>query len=187
MAQQAEHKLVAAAHEAAALRAKLDAKVEDARAADAQILAIRADAERMAEVHRSAVSVLQDKLSDAKRTAGETRTRAAEKVEAAEAKGEEKSAMAAEAAVSRYQRRIQDLELQMAHMSGGVAGYNCGGTVATANGGHAGGVPGGFAASVLDYIPRSEHLRLMETRGATREAEYRAQLASVRAEVSSTF
>lgn len=172
-----EQKLATAAHEAAVLRTKLEAKAEAARAAEAQVCAVRAHARLVAEAHQSAINALQEKLTDARRSLDEVRRRATVDLEAAEAKGEAKAAAAAETAVARHQRRIQDLELQLAHATGAAA-------FSVPAGAHTGGVPGGYIASVLDYIPRNEHLRLLEARGAVWDAEARAQLAAVRAQAA---
>jgi chromosome segregation ATPase len=186
----AELKLTAATHEATALREKLEAKVDETKASKAIIASLKADADRAKDAHEAVVDSLKEKLVEGRRAAEETRRRTAEEMQEAEARWEEKTDSAISQAVARHQRRIQDLELQLAHQSGGGAGSS--GIHAATNRRSAvprgssdslynNGPPGGYAASILDYIPRAEHLRLLECRTAAREAEAKAEVAAVKA------
>jgi hypothetical protein len=181
----AELKLTAAAHETTALREKLEAKIDEVKASKAIIASLKADSDRAKDSHEAVVDSLKEKLAEGRRAAEETRRRTAEEMQEAEAKWEEKTNNAISNAVARHQRRIQDLELQLAHpatTSSPAAASHCGAVTRASNDGlFINGLPGGYAASVLDYIPRAEHVRLLECRTAAREAEAKAEVAAVKA------
>jgi hypothetical protein len=186
----AELKLTAATHETTALREKLEAKVDETKASKAIIASLKADADRAKDAHEAIVDSLKEKLAEGRRAAEETRRRTSEELQEAEEKWEEKTNYAVSQAITRHQRRIQDLELQLAHpaSSGGGGGssdnHNYRG-VAVPRGSndslYNNGIPGGYADSILDYIPRTEHLRLLDCRAAAREAEAKAEVAAVKA------
>lgn len=181
----AELKLTAATHEATSLREKLEAKIDETKASKAIINSLKADADRAKDTHEALVDSLKEKLTEVRRANEDARRRTAEEMHEAEAKWEEKTHNAIEQAVSRHQRRIQDLELQLAHPAAGAARAASGPNGSVGSKGndnlYIGGHPTGYAASILDYIPRAEHLRLLECRTAAREAEARAEIAAVKA------
>jgi len=183
-----ELKLTAATHETTALREKLEAKTDETKASKATIASLKADADRAKDAHEVIVDSFKEKLAEGRRAAEETRRRTAVELQEAEEKWEEKTNYAVSQAVARHQRRIQDLEMQLAHpacSSGGSSGNHSymGGAVprGSSDNLYNNGLPGGYAASILDYIPRSEHLRLLECRTAAREAETKAEVAAIKA------
>ena len=184
---EADLKLAAGAHERVMLSSKLEAKSDEVKTTRALIATLKADAERAVDTHESAISALKEKVVEARRGSEDVKRRAAEELQLAEARWEEKTAATVENAVSRHQRRIQDLELQLSHQHhhhhhhGAATTTTTSTALQSSTSGANWAVPGGYAASVLDYIPRSEHLRLLEVRSTAREAEMRAEVAAVRA------
>ncbi|KAG7667985.1 hypothetical protein Ndes2526B_g01596 [Nannochloris sp. 'desiccata'] len=183
-----ELKLTAANHETTALREKLEAKIDETKASKAILASLKADNDRIKDAHEAVVDSLKEKLAEGRRSAEETRRRTTEELQEAEAKWQEKTNSAVSQAVSRHQRRIQDLELQLAHptVSSGSSSCNHSYRVSAVPRGSSDslfddGLAGNYAASILDYIPRTEHLRLLECRTAAREAEAKAEVAAVKA------
>lgn len=77
----------------------------------------------------------------------------------------------------KFERRIQELEVQhLSHGSGGVVSLLPRSVLAT---GGAQGMGGAAAtATILDYIPRSEHVRVLESRLAAKESDMAVEMNS---------
>lgn len=152
-------------HDTSRLQTRLEKLSDELRNAKHLITSLEAEADKTAEAHESAISAL-------KHAAAEAQRRAVEELKSAERRWAERGEVAVENAVSAYQRRIQELELQL-HCTTRADGT----TVASL-----GSVPGGlgYSTCILEYIPRAEHLRILEARTAARAAEAEAAVAAVK-------
>jgi DNA repair exonuclease SbcCD ATPase subunit len=185
LVQEHERASTAAQHEVESLKSKLDSRIEAVRLAEAAASSLRTEVERTTEAHQTALNALRERLAQEKRALAEAKRHADETMAAAECTWEERTAAAVEAAVARHRQRIQDLELQLAHFSPRDAGARSAATRGPIPSSFT--IPGGFVASILDYIPRSEHIRLLEAREAARAAETQAQVAAAKAQADAVW
>ena len=180
-----ELKSAAATHETAMLRSKLTTKTDQVKANKTIIEGLKSDIERLMEVYDTDVAALKDKISQGKRAGEEIKRVAREELKAEEARWEERTHTAVEKATIQHEKRIQDLEIQLMFFSSSSSDTlpptQNARVIVTGSGSSGNG--GTMAGCILDYIPRSEHVRLMELRCAAREAEARQGAAAAKAQL----
>ena len=177
--QESKKKTIEASYEIESLKTKLEARADAVRAAEASATDLRKEAERSAEIHQSEINSLRENISQYKHEIELIKRRAREDLAGAERKWEAKLNSEIETAVEQYRHRIQDLELQMAHISPEKSSGR--------KQVHNSQPLGGFAASILDYIPRSEHVRLLQAQSQARNAEAVLQMESLRTQIEETW
>ena len=172
--QEHNRKLVEADHTIQRLQSKLAAQNEALRMAESTAATLQIEAEKTAESHQAEVIALRERISQEKRETAAVRRRAKDDLAAAGEHWESRLLVAVESAVEQHKRRIQDLELQLTYYTRDKNNDNI-----SLKGSQ---IPGSFVSSVLDYIPRSEHLRLLQAQAETHKADISSQVSSVRAQ-----
>jgi len=194
--EKAQRKLDAAAGEVATLKSKLEGK--DRQLTLAQELVHESEKEADARVAEAAadVTAVNTKIKAVERELQAEKRRVVKCKEEAEEAGKERIDMELAAQALKYDRRVQELELQLSHLH--CSGSNsCGGggcvvgpssvsycathaavTGCSSHHHHLSKTSCLAAPSLLDYIPRNEATRMMEARLVAREAECNAAAAA---------
>lgn len=197
-----EQKMSSIIHQLHAAKCSLEAKKDSLVAADSQIAALHAEMDRTKDVHAIEVASLKDKVRQIKKELEESKKKCEQEAEHTRHQHDDAVRAAVQSAVLSHQKRIQDLELQLTHQQfvlrhasacgcckGLGKGTGCsGGPVAVmATAAAAASCSqqhhGSFASSVLEYMPRSEHVRLMEIKLAAREGEVCQQIQEEREKI----
>lgn len=161
--EKAQRKLDAAAAEMNVLKCKLEtrerqlsAAQEAVKSAEIERQSCGSQAERESAIFSSRIKSLEKEVQVEKKKVTQAK-------EEAQELAQERLEMELSGQALKFERRIQELELQIAHWH-------------TAQECSSAGIPPN--SSLLDYIPRAEASRMLETRLAAREAEYTAAASS---------
>eukprot|EP00887_Chlorella_sp_A99_P000610 scaffold5.g610.t1 len=161
----ASRKLVAAEAEVGALRGELETKARQLSALQGDMRALQAEVDSKLHACEAQVSGFKERLSSLARELESERRKAGQAREAAEGVCQERMGLELQQQALKYERRIQELEMQWGGGSGGGGPLPC--------------VAGGPSrGSVLDYIPRAEHVRLLEARLAAKDADMQLELGA---------
>lgn len=194
--EKAQRKLDATAGEVATLKSKLEGKDRQLSLAQEAVHEAEKEADARVAEATTDVTAVNSKIKAVERELQAEKRRVAKCKEEAEEAGKERIDMELAAQALKYDRRVQELELQLSHLHCssssscccvvGPSSVSCCAThaaTAAAAGrhhhlSHLSKTSCLAAPSLLDYIPRNEATRLMEARLVAREAECNAAAAA---------
>ncbi|PRW58913.1 hypothetical protein C2E21_2665 [Chlorella sorokiniana] len=162
-----QRKLAAAEQEVLALRGELESKARALQGLQADMKGLQADAESKLATCEKQLLGCKERISGLSAELEAERGRAAKAKADGEALCEERCQLALQQQALKYERRIGELEAAA-----------CGGSGAAVASCASPGPRLGAGSSVLDYIPRAEHLRILEGRLAAKEGDMQLELAS---------